>query len=165
MYGHNMSEKQIEDKEQELLDKVRDLLKHSAIVAQMFEKFDTSIKKIEDVPIQFSDIDVSAKTKDKKIYLNNILIDDDDFTNHMHYVVHELCHFLQQFNGEVSKYKNLDEMDYLDQPTEIEAFNYQIKFIKELDGQNAADKYLKDLLDFHEYKGTARDRKSHELLE
>lgn len=160
-----MSEKQIEAKEQELLDKVIDLLKQSAVVSKMFERFDTPIKKIEDVPIYFSDLDVSAKTKNKKIYLNNVLIDDDDFTKHMHYIVHELCHFLQQLTKEVDRYKNLDEMNYLDQPTEVEAFSYQIKFIKENDGESAANKYLKDLLDFHEYEGKDRDRKAHELLE
>lgn len=160
-----MSEKQIEAKEQELLNKVIDLLKHSAVVSNMFERFDTPIKKIDDVPIKFSDLDVSAKTKDKKIYLNNILIDDNDFTKHMHYIVHELCHFLQQLTKEVDRYKHLDEYDYLDQPTEIEAFSYQIKFIKELDGQVVADKYLKDLLDFHDYSGKARVRKAKELLE
>lgn len=159
-----MSEKQIEEKEQELLDKVIDLLKHSAVVSNMFERFDTPIKKIEDVPIQFADLDVSAKTKDKKIYLNNILIDDEDFTKHMHYVVHELCHFLQQLTKEVEKYQNLDDYDYLDQPTEIEAFSYQIKFIKEMGGQEAADKYLNDLLDFHDYQGEGRTRKANELL-
>lgn len=157
-----MSGKQIKKKEQELLDKVMDLLKHSAVVAQMFEKFNTPMADIDSVPINFSDLDVSAKTKNEKIYLNNELVENEDFTKHMHYVVHELCHYLQQSTDSVGDYA--DDTDYLDLPTEVEAFNYQIKFIKELDGASAAKKYLDDLLDFHEYKGKARDRKANELL-
>lgn len=159
-----MPNKDIKEKEQELLDKVRSLLKHSSVVSEMFERFDTSIKKIEDVPIDFAELEVSAKTKNKKIFLNVILIDEDDFTKHIHYVVHELCHFLQQLTKEVHRYDNLDEMDYLDQPTEVEAFSYQIKFIRESDGDTAGDKYLNSLLDFHEYEGSKRDRKAKELL-
>ena len=161
-----MSTSKVKEKEQEILNKVRDLLEHSQVVHELFKRFQVPLDKLFSVPMEFKDLDVSAKTKDKKIYLNSMLLDDDEyFTEHMHYVVHELCHFLQQITNEVERYKSLDDIGYLDLPTEVEAFSYQIKFIEEFYGPAKAKQYLKDLLDFHEYEGKARDRKSHELLD
>jgi hypothetical protein len=154
----------VELKKEQIIKKVVELLKKSAVVAQMFERFDKPISVIDEAPISFADLDVSAKTKDEKIYLNNILVEEEDFLDHMHYIVHEMCHYLQQTTGEIEQYPNLHEMEYLDQPTELEAFNYQVKFIREISGEEEANKYVRDLLDFHEYEHSARDRKYQQLI-
>lgn len=152
------------NKKEELIAKVKELLKTSPIVKAMFEEFQVSVDEIDNAPIDFAKLDVSAKTKDKKIYLNEDFLQDGEFVEEMHYIVHELCHYLQQALGEVREYKDLEEKSYLDKPTEIEAFQYQVQFMKDEYGANVAQEYVEDLLDFHEVSGEEASEKKLKLL-
>jgi hypothetical protein len=129
----------------------------------MFDSFDVDVENIDDMPIEFSELPVSAKTKKGKVYLNQKLLDDGNFADDIHYIVHEANHWLQQNSGE-AKYESSKDEDYLDLPTEIEAFHNQLCYIRESQGEETAKKYLETLLDFHNYSGEEREKKERELM-
>jgi cell division FtsZ-interacting protein ZapD len=150
--------------EQALIDTIKALLKQSPTVQGMFDAFGVDIEELESIPIEFKKLKVSAKTKNGQVYLNEELLADGDFKSDVHYIVHEANHWLQQTKGDADKYQIDSDLDYLDLPAEIEAFGYQIRFMKEFYGEETAHKYLDDLLDFHDIEGEARDKKSSELM-
>lgn len=152
------------NKRKKLIETVKELLKKSPVVMAMFEEFNVPIDDIENVSIDFADLDVSAKTKNKKIYLNERFLEDGEFAEELHYIVHELTHYLQQTKGEVKHFPDLDDLDYLDKPTEIEAFQYQIQFMKDQYGDEKAKEYVDDLLEFHELSGKEAEEKKVKLL-
>lgn len=152
------------NKREKLINTVKQLLKKSPVVLAMFEEFSFPIDEIDNVSIDFAKLDVSAKTKNKKIYLNERFLEDGEFTEDLHYIVHELTHYLQQTKGEVKHFPDLDDLDYLDKPTEIEAFQYQIQFMKDQYGDQIAEEYINDLLDFHELSGKEAEEKKVKLL-
>lgn len=149
--------------EQTLLEAIVSLLKQSDVVKRLFEKYDTDIEDIDKMPIALVDLPVSAKTKNGKVFINKKLLDDGDFEDHVHYIVHEATHWLQQKDG-YARTKNRRDFDYLDLPEEIEAFKTQIEFMKEFYGKEVAEEYVDDLLDFHEFKGKEREKKKTELI-
>ena len=150
----------MQEKKQKLVKTIKDLLKKNPIVFSMFEEFKVPINLIDQIVIDFKDMDVSAKTKDKKIYINSKFLNNGDIADELHYFVHELCHYLQQFNKETSHFKNLKTKTYLDKPTEIEAFQYQIQFIRDQYGEDRAREYASDLVSFHDLnEQEAKDKK------
>jgi hypothetical protein len=71
-------------------------------------------------------------------------------------------HWLQQTTGNVAGHKTVDE--YLDKPTEMEAFQVQIDFKERHEGEEEADEYIEDLLDHHDIKDKdEREEKAEEL--
>jgi hypothetical protein len=84
----------------------------------------------------------------------------------MHYIVHELCHWMQQSKSDPHELipSGDHDLDYLDMPSEHEAFMFQVQFIKEFSGKKAAEEYVEELLDFHELKGKRREEKRKQLL-
>jgi hypothetical protein len=152
------------DSRKKLIEAVKNLLKESPVVKAMFEEFQVPIAEIDSVPIEFAPLDVSAKTKNKEIFLNEKFLRDGNFAEDMHYVVHELVHYLQQCFGEVRHYKDIADQDYLEKPTEVEAFQYQIQFMKDQYSEDRAKEYVTDLLDFHEMSGDAAEEKRLKLL-
>ena len=115
------------------------------------------------VPISFDKLDVSAKTIDGSIFLNEKLA-KKDFDILMRYVIHELVHAIQH-SDEKNKNKEDKAEDYLDRQSEIDAFVEQIKFDKKNRGKDAAEEYVEELLDHHNIKGDRREKKREELLE
>lgn len=150
-----------------LKDKLIQAAKHflvcSPVVQAMFEDYGVPVEHIKDVPIEAVPLSVSAKTKNKKVYINEDLL-EDGFEDDMHYIVHEVCHYLQQTTGDVLEYEDLHKHDYLDKPTELEAFSYQVQFMRDYYGNSFAEEYVDDLLDFHEYKGKKREEKRKRIL-
>lgn len=151
-------------KSDELILLIKKLLKKSPVVKAMFEEFNFPISEIDNVSIEFDDLDVSAKTKDKKIYIDKFFLEDGEFLEDMHYVVHELTHYLQQTSGEVREYPDLECRDYLDKPTEVEAFQYQVQYMKDEYGEDFAKEYVNDLIEFHELKGSQAKEIKDKLL-
>lgn len=139
------------------------LLREHPQVKALFLRFQVPIEAIHEVPIDFEDLDVSAKAKKGRIIINRKLVADGDFVDDLHYIVHELVHVLQQHTGAVNDYGDLSQYDYLDNPLEIEAFQEQIKFIAAYKSPEEAEEYLQGLLDFHELEGKDRKRKEFEL--
>ena len=147
-----------------LLEKILDFLADSEAVKGMFGRYGVPLERLRDVDIRFADIPVSAKTKDKIIFINRKFLEDGDFSKEMHYIVHELCHWLQQVCDDPYDMIPPPGTDYLDMPSELEAFMYQAHFMREFYGDDEADQYVDDLLDFHEISGKERDKKRTALL-
>lgn len=148
-----------------LVDAIVELLKSNPVIQDMCSQFGVNTDELSKMPIEFTDLNVSAKTKNGKVYLNNRLLDDDDFVDDIHYIVHETNHWLQQINGDADKYHKDSDLDYLDLPAEIEAFQNQIKFISDTKGRKEAEDYVDHLLDFHEFDGKRKQDKRKELME
>lgn len=148
--------------EKALIDAIISLLQYNDVVIDMFKAYHLPISNIRKVPIEFSDINVSAKTRDGKILLNRELLSDGNFEDDVHYIIHELTHWLQQVYGTPTKD---DHKDYLDMKDEIEAFRNQYRFLKNHARAEEADAYVNDLLDFHELAGGKRKSKYKELTE
>lgn len=147
-----------------ILSRIIDFLKDSEAVRGMFGHYHVPIERIHDVDIRFADLPVSAKTKDEIIYINNKFLEDLDFSEELHYIVHEMCHWLQQrCDDPYDRFPDADT-DYLDMPSEWEAFMYQAHFMREFYGDKRAEEYVDDLLDFHDVNGAERKKKRAALL-
>ena len=157
------TDNRLKEKGKEDIKKIRTELKKDPIVLKMFKKYKVDISKIDNVPISFdSDIDVSAKTVDGEIFLNSDML-YDDYKEYIHYVVHELTHVLQHITGKCNNGLNSD-IEYLDIPSEIEAFKEQLKFKEKTDSKKEIGKYLKKLFDRHDLNRKERKKKIKELL-
>ena len=156
---------------EDLISKMRESVKEDENVIEKFEEYGVPLDDIDSVEICFwgrgkgeDDLGVSAKTKDKKIYLNsNMLSKEDPFEFAVPYVAHELIHYLQQLTGKNLTKKKTDE--YLDKPTEEEAFQVQVQFKKDHEGEEDAEEYVDKLLDYHDLTGKKRTTKRRKLLD
>jgi len=116
------------------------------------------------VPIKFEKIKQTAKTVDSYIILNKSLL-KKPFDIMMRYVIHELTHSIQHVQNFNKKDIKKDNEEYLDKDTEVEAFKYQVEFDRESRGKGKAEKYVEDLLDYHDITGKDRADKKDELLD
>ena len=146
-----------------ILSKIRTALCSDKIAKKICKEKGVGEWFLEGVPIKFDKIKQSAKTVDSNIILNRSLI-KKPFEIMMRYVIHELTHSIQHVQASRKKTKKKDEA-YLDKDTEIEAFKYQVEFDEENRGRRNAEKYVEDLLDYHDIKGKDRDDKKDELLD
>ena len=152
------------DNEQNIIKDMKERIKKDPAVIAAFKKYKVPIDKIDSVHVEFSDLDVSAKTKDAKIYLNRKMLESDsDIKDPAHYLAHEITHYLQQVTGNVAGHSDVE--DYLDKPTEEEAFRIQVDFKKRNEGEDEAQTYVEELLDHHDIDGKEREEKRDELLE
>jgi len=141
---------------------MRESVKKDPVIKEKFKEYGVSISEIDDIPVCFCDLDVSAKTKDKKIYLNIGMLFDRNI-NPTHYLIHELIHFLQQKTG-LNKNES-DTEDYLDKESEKEAFQAQVDYKKRDEGEHGAEEYVDGLLDHHGLSGKKRKNKKKELMD
>lgn len=142
---------------------MKEALKKDPIIVGKFAEYEVPLDEIDSVSVKFCPLEVSAKTKNKCIYLNESMLDDDsDVKDPASYMVHEIIHYLQQ-RTEKNTGKNKTD-DYLDMPSEEESFSTQIDFKKEREGRDAAEKYTDDLLSYHDYSGAERKEKKEELF-
>lgn len=146
-----------------LLSEVRSTLINDKIAKDICKENKIEKDFLLGVPISFDELDVSAKTIDGCIFLNEKLM-EKEFDILMRYVIHELVHAIQH-SDKNAKNKEDDSKDYLDKQSEIDAFIEQVKFDKENRGEDAAEEYVEELLDHHNLKGRKRDKKKEELLE
>lgn len=140
------------------------MLRDNPVVQAIFEEYGVEPDRIDEIPVEFAKIRSSAKTKNGKVYLNEKLLDDGDFIQDIHYIVHEAVHWLQQTTGSLEGRDLDDDVDYLDTPAEVEAFRNQIRFMKQFYGDKYANRYVDDLLDFHELDGRERAEKRSQLI-
>ena len=149
--------------EAKLIQIMKERAKLDPIVIKMFKEYDVPLGDIDKVEVSFVPLDVSAKTKNRKIYINDSMLDkDSDVKDPTHYLVHELTHYLQQTTGQTHGHKEVS--NYMDKPTEEEAFKAQIDFKKRHESPEEAEKYTEDLLDHHNIKGKERQKKKDKLL-
>ena len=139
---------------------MKEKVKTDPEVKEKFEEYDVPISKLDDVPVEFAELDVSAKTKDEKIYINKKLVEQGQ--DPTHYLVHEMVHFLQQYTDNVDH--NKGEKEYLDRETEMEAFQSQVDYKKREESPAHAEDYVDGLLDYHDIDGEEREEKKDELM-
>lgn len=142
---------------------MKEQVKNDPDVVAKFKKYDVPLSAIDDVHVEFADLDVSAKTKDEKIYLNKKMLEpDSEIKDPTHYLAHELVHYLQQFTGNTAGHKLVD--DYLDKPTEMEAFQVQVKYKERHESPEEANEYIDDLLDHHDVSNPKERKEKKEEL-
>ena len=152
----------------ELLSKVRRELKVNETAKEICKEYGFDIDIIDGVPIEFDDsVESSAKTVNSHIKLNPGLM-DEEFEIVMRYAVHELVHALQHMTAdddEESKSNSNLGVDYLDDQNEVEAFQFQVKNESETKGQEAAEVYVNELVEYHEIPEDKVEDKVEELLD
>ena len=146
--------------EDALIKEMRESVKKDPAVIERFKEYDIPLNIIDKVHISFKEMDVSAKTKNKKIYLNKKMLDKGD--DPTHYVAHEIVHVLQQITGNTHGH---DADDYLNKSTEMESFQTQYDFKAQNESKQEADKYVEDLLDYHDKDGKERKKLEKKIKE
>ena len=140
---------------------VKELAKQEPIFSQICEEFDADVEDaIDSVSLEFCPLDVSAKTVNGCIYLNEHLL-ESEVREIIKYFAHELKHVFQQHNGLVDS--NTKKEDYLDDPNEIDAFQTQIEFMDDHYTDEEIQTYIENLLDHHKIHGKERKEKIKEL--
>jgi hypothetical protein len=149
--------------EAELVAELKAAAKEDPTVIAKFKEYGVDLDELDDVKLGFAELDVSAKTKDEVITLNRRMLEPANkaFEQCMPYVIHELCHVMQQRTGNL---QGASAKDYLDKRTEEEAFQAQVDYKKREEGEGKAEDYVNELLDFHGVKGKKRKTKKHKLL-
>ena len=120
-------------------------------------------KFLKCVSISFDDLDVSAKTTNGNIILNQKLI-DKPFPVMMRYVIHELTHAVQHIMHDGSMKSRKNE-DYLEKDSEVEAFQRQLEWQVDNSSLKEAEKYVDDLLAYHDTPKRKQEGIKEELLE
>lgn len=150
------------DKEKSI-ELAREKLKKDDIVKDLFKEYNVPLEKIDDISIEFDDdLDVSAKTVNKKIYLNTKILEKGQKSVE-HYLIHEITHFCQQLTGNIKG--NSATVDYLDRENEIESFQNQVEYRREHEGEGTAEEYVDSLTDYHGLRGEEKIEKENELLD
>lgn len=147
-----------------LLSKLRTELMNDKIAIDICEENNVDKEFLAGVPIDFDELDVAAKTVNAKIILNESLM-EKSFKIMMRYLIHELVHAIQhcEKKGKETKEDKVDE--YLDKPSEIEAFQQQVRYEAKENGVGAAEEYLDGLFDHHDLSEKERKEKKEELME
>lgn len=146
-----------------MINKMREFLKKDETVQKMFKEYEVDIEEIDYIPIRFGKLDVSAKTDHGIIILNYKLLTDGDFFKDYSYGVHEINHFLQQTTGKKAT-KSSDDGNYLKNPYEQESFTNQVGYIADNFGEDEAEKYVDNLLDYHEVDNNKEKKQLEEVL-
>jgi hypothetical protein len=154
--------KKLEDKIKLVAD-LKDYLKTDSTFKDLCEEYDQDGDIIDGISVFFtSDIDVTAKTINSKVFLNSSLL-GDKFEIIARYLLHELTHCFQHMEKE-GKVKKKKEKVYLDRPEELEAFQFQLEFDADKRSVKQVNKYVDDLLSYHKIPKKKRKEKKEELL-
>lgn len=146
--------------QRKLVEKLRSRLKKTKVARRLCNKYGEDLDFIDSIPIRFAPLDVSAKTVDGEVLLNEKLL-QGEFRDSLRYLAHEFVHCLQQKHGKVNE-QTKDE-DYLDDPNETEAFKAQIDFMETAYSPEEIQIYLDGLMRHHDIRGKERLRKIKEL--
>lgn len=129
-----------------LVDRLKKDLKNQDVYIEKCKEYQEDIDYVDDIEIYFAPLDVSAKTVNGTIILNENLIESDDWEDIQRYTIHELTHCFQQENGLVD---GPIKGRYLDDENEQEAFKAQLEYMSEYDSPEEIQEYLEQLLDHH----------------
>jgi len=150
-----------------LTDAIKESAKKEKAIQDMLKEYDLDDSIIDHVQIKFEPLDVSAKTVDGVIVLNDKLL-ASKWKEIIKYFAHELTHASQQATSNVNEHK---DKDYLEDPNEISAFRTQIDYM-EGEGHDEMiyspeeiQNYLESLMHHHGLTGTEKEEKIQELLE
>lgn len=134
--------------QEEFVNKMREMVKKEEAYLDMCEEYNYDIDFIDKVNISYDDsLDVSAKTVNGDVFINGKLFDSGSVCDNVRYICHEVTHVAQQISGFVKE--KFDKEDYLDDPNEQEAFQYQIQYMNDHVSEKEIQEYLEHLLDHH----------------
>lgn len=123
------------------LEKIKKKVFNHSVVKDMLKKYKIDKSELDLIPMCFAKLPVSARTDHGVIYINVDVPEADR-------VVHELTHYCQQTTGNKPTPGSTED-NYLDNPVEQEGFRNQTKYIADTKGEEAAEEYIDDLLDYH----------------
>jgi hypothetical protein len=146
-----------------IIERGKKYLKANDVYLKMCKDFDVDPNVIDIIPMKFGDINVSARTEKAVITFNYKLLCDGDFIKDYMYMLHEVNHYLRQCY-DTKPSPGADDGDYLLNPAEQEAFQYQLKYIEDQEGKNKAEKYVNNLLDHHEVSDPKERKEKKEIL-
>lgn len=156
-------DRELENKAKSDIEHIKAALKTEPLVIKIFKKYNRSINDIDKVVIKFDkELDVSAKTVNGNIFLNAKML-EENWKNYFHYALHEITHYLQHTSGKCNQ--GNDKKEYLDNPSEIEAFREQLKYREKTEPKKEVNKYVSDLMDKHDVPKDERSEKKKELLD
>lgn len=147
-----------------ILQEARDEIKKSNVIKEMCEEYGVGVDYIDDIPMAFADLDVSARTDKGIIYFNISLIKDGSMKENAHYMVHEIQHHFDQCFSEEGTVGS-DPEEYLDNEFEQEGFKAQTEYLSETKGDKEAEKYINKVLDHHEIPKKEWEERKKDLLE
>lgn len=146
-----------------MINKAKKYLKKDKTWIDVCKEYGETPDVIDYIPVMFGDLDVSAKTNKGIIILNYKLLCDGDFIKDFAYLIHEGTHFLQQTCNDKPT-KSSDDGDYLKNEFEQEAFQEQVEYISNHEGENKAEKYVDDLLEYHDVDNKKEKKEIEEVL-
>jgi hypothetical protein len=146
-----------------LIDRMKKHLKSDETMKKVFEEYGADIDFINDIPMKFGDINVSAQTNGGIVILNYKLLCDGDFFDDYSYAIHEITHVLQQCFRD-SPTKGAEDGEYLDNEFEQEGFAYQAEYIADQEGEEEAENYINQVLDHHKVSDEERKDKKDILM-
>jgi hypothetical protein len=136
-------------------------LKQQEPYLEKCKEYDKDPNFVDTVQVCFQPLDVSAKTINGVVILNENLIESNNWEDIMRYVVHEMTHVMQQEAGKVQG--KVDKDKYLDDENEQEAFQAQLEYMSDHEPPKKIQLYLEQLLDHHDIKGPKRKHYIREL--
>ena len=157
------------NKLEELQDKffceIKKELKKDPFVQAMFKMYKMDLSVLDKIEMSFEDdMEVSAKTKGAKIFINpELLKEGDSFDDHKHYLIHELLHVLDILTNNIDEKENEKE-DYLENQNELDAFQVQILYKLLHDGPKEVKRYVKQVLDHHNVPKHKKEEKEKDLM-
>jgi len=108
--------------DEELTRRMKDIIRKDCFFKYLFEKYDISIDKIDD-NLTFKIAKMHgryAQSDSKTIFINAKLFEKGDFfENKVHFVVHEITHWLT---------KQKEKENYFTDPEEIDAFTHSMMY-------------------------------------
>jgi len=155
-------EKRKNEKIISIIEKMKNEIKKEPSFLEKCKEYKKDPNFIDEVKITFEPLDVSAKTIDGRVILNENLL-KTDWVDIIRYGIHELIHCLQQAEGLVNG--KVEKKDYLDDENEQEAFQAQISYMSDHEDPEEIQQYLEQLLDHHNIQGKEREEKKKKLLE
>ena len=146
-----------------MVAKIKDYLRADETYKDLCNEYQLDPDILDGIPVVFTDeIDVTAKTINAKVFLNTSLL-DEKIEIIGRYLLHELTHCFQHMEKEGKKTKKKNKV-YLNRPEELEAFQYQIKFDAKKRSDDEVNKYINDLLSYHNIPKENRKNKKEELM-
>jgi hypothetical protein len=147
-----------------IIQRAKNYLKTNDVWIDACKEYDVEPDIIDLFPVKFGDLPVSARTARGIITLSWKLLEGGDFFKNYGYLLHESAHVLRQcFDNKPSI--GADEGDYLSNPDEQEAFQFQVEYIDDQFGEQHAEDYVDNLLDHHKVDDEDREEKKDVLME
>lgn len=157
--------------QRKVIQRAKRELKSEPAYLEICKEYNVKPDIIDGISISFKPLDVSAKTINGEVFLNERLFESGDMIEVKRYVTHETVHVLQQNAGLVDTKTDdndattTDGEDYLNDPNELEAFQTQLEFMDDHQSPEEIQKYIENLLDHHSIRGKERRKKVIELTQ